>query len=62
MLAGESGSGKTTLLRLIAGLDRPDSGRISLNGALVEDGRHGFVPAQRRGWAWCSRISRSGRI
>ncbi|WP_051060399.1 ABC transporter ATP-binding protein [Acidocella sp. MX-AZ02] len=49
VLAGESGSGKTTLLRLIAGLDRPDSGRISLNGALVEDGRHGFVPAQRRG-------------
>jgi putative spermidine/putrescine transport system ATP-binding protein len=29
---GPSGSGKTTLLRLIAGFDRPDSGRIELGG------------------------------
>lgn len=49
VLAGESGSGKTTLLRLIAGLDRPDSGRISVAGALVDDGRRGFVPAEGRG-------------
>lgn len=31
-LLGPSGSGKTTLLRLLAGLDRPDSGTIHLNG------------------------------
>jgi putative ABC transport system ATP-binding protein len=31
-LAGPSGSGKTTLLNLIGGLDRPDSGRIVVNG------------------------------
>ncbi len=31
-LLGPSGSGKTVLLRLIAGLDRPDAGRIVLNG------------------------------
>ena len=31
-LLGPSGSGKTTLLRLVAGLDLPDRGRISLNG------------------------------
>ncbi|MGD8833602.1 MAG: ABC transporter ATP-binding protein [Desulfobacteraceae bacterium] len=31
-LAGPSGSGKTTLLNLIGGLDRPDIGRILING------------------------------
>lgn len=31
-LLGPSGAGKTTLLRLMAGLDRPDSGQLLLNG------------------------------
>jgi len=31
-LAGPSGSGKSTLLNLIGGLDRPTSGRISIEG------------------------------
>ncbi len=31
-LAGPSGSGKTTLLNMIGGLDRPDSGSISVAG------------------------------
>jgi putative spermidine/putrescine transport system ATP-binding protein len=36
-LLGPSGSGKTTTLRLIAGFERPDTGRILLDGADVAD-------------------------
>src|SRR5207244_12213142 len=32
-IVGESGAGKSTLLNLIAGLERPDSGTITIDGA-----------------------------
>lgn len=47
-LLGPSGCGKTTLLRLIAGLERPDAGRIALGGRLVA-GPGRFVAPEARG-------------
>ncbi len=38
-LCGPSGCGKSTLLHLVGGLDTPDSGTISVNGAPLRIGR-----------------------
>ena len=35
-LLGSNGAGKTTLVRILAGLDRPDQGSVSVGGELVE--------------------------
>ncbi len=49
-LLGPSGSGKTTLLRSVAGLERPDAGKIELRGKLVFDAASGLeIPAEQRG-------------
>ncbi|MGA7657257.1 MAG: molybdenum ABC transporter ATP-binding protein, partial [Methylocella sp.] len=48
-LFGQSGSGKSLTLSLIAGLMRPDRGRVVLDGkALVDVERRVFVPMHRR--------------
>ncbi len=44
---GPTGSGKTTLLRLIAGIVKPDEGKIYIDGKLVND-----VPPQERNTAY----------
>ena len=43
-MLGPSGSGKTTLLRVVTGLQRPDSGRVLLDGSDLAG-----VPVHRRG-------------
>jgi iron(III) transport system ATP-binding protein len=47
-LLGPSGCGKTTTLRLIAGLERPNGGEVSLNGTAVS-GPDRFVEPEDRG-------------
>src|SRR2546430_9635042 len=48
-LFGRSGAGKTSLVNAIAGLIRPDRGRITLEDTTLTDTERGvFVPARRR--------------
>lgn len=48
-LVGRSGAGKTTVLNAVAGLVRPRSGRIEVDGRCLFDGERGIdLPAHRR--------------
>ena len=49
-LLGPSGCGKTTTLRCLAGLEKPDAGRIILDGRVLFDGAtQSIVPVHERG-------------
>jgi iron(III) transport system ATP-binding protein len=47
-LLGPSGCGKTTLLRTLAGFERPDEGRVEVDGREVAGPRSWVAPEQRR--------------
>lgn len=48
-LFGQSGAGKSTITKMIAGLIRPDAGRIVVNGTVLFDAAKGIdVPVRRR--------------
>lgn len=53
-IIGPSGCGKTTLLRLLAGLDAPQAGRITLEGEKITapDPRRGYVFQQGSLFPW----------
>ena len=48
-LFGPSGAGKTSIVNMVAGLARPDSGRIAVNGLCLFDSARGVdLPPERR--------------
>jgi molybdate transport system ATP-binding protein len=59
-LFGRSGSGKTSLVRVIAGLAKPDKGRLVVDGEVLLDTTHGiFVPKHRRRFGY---VFQEGRL
>jgi molybdate transport system ATP-binding protein len=59
-LFGRSGSGKTSLVRIIAGLAKPDQGRLVIDGeVLVDTQKRVFVPKHRRRFGY---VFQEGRL
>lgn len=51
ILFGPSGAGKTLTLRCVAGLERPQRGRVEMNGVPFSDAESGlFLPPEKRGF------------
>lgn len=59
-LFGRSGSGKTSMVRIIAGLSKPDHGRLVIDGeVLVDTEKRIFVPKHRRRFGY---VFQEGRL
>ncbi len=57
-IVGPSGAGKTSVLNMVAGLLRPDAGRIAVGGVALFDSSVGLdvpVPARRAGYVFQDR-------
>jgi len=48
VILGPSGEGKTTLLNIIAGVIRPDKGKVIIDGEIVDDSSNIYIPPERR--------------
>ncbi len=68
-LFGRSGAGKTSLINVIAGLIRPDQGRVVVDGVTVVDTQHAASSCRSTSGVWatssrtgaCSRTSPCGK-
>jgi len=59
-LFGRSGAGKTSVINMVAGLARPDEGRVAVNGRLLFDSRQGVnLPPEKRGIGY---VFQDGRL
>ncbi|HII54222.1 hypothetical protein COT30_03025 [Candidatus Micrarchaeota archaeon CG08_land_8_20_14_0_20_49_17] len=57
-IVGPNGCGKTTLVKLIAGIEQPNSGSISIFGKSPEETRIGYVPQHTGGilYPWLNAV------